>query len=259
MIRLVVGLMCSVVGLVSCIPGETARNESTGAYGKALREFKPGSPIPRADPKRKVPAPPVAGNYLFDTTVDGRDGELTFEASMTVKHPRPLEGGSLEVTNYSQDEYDDSTYSIQIWHHDGVFTKSSSWARNEYPACTYSPPYKELEFPMKVGNAWSASSKCDQTENPRLYSARFKVLREESLELAGEKVETYVFDAKWSILTVNENIEGQTTNWYSPKYGVVVKYESSATRRGHQDPKPKNPFKARSLIRSTQPSSSDAV
>lgn len=250
--------MCSVAALAGCIRQVPELAGSASAYDKALREFRPGSSIPRPDPKAKPPQPAVAGTYEYETTIDGQQGELTFVKTVTVKLPRPLEDGSFELTTYSEDEYNDSNYSVEIWHSQGVFTKSSSWPRNEYPDCTYSPPNRQTAFPLKVGKTWTASSKCS-SDRPRLHSARYRVLREESIEVAGEKTETYVIESKWKIITEWEHIEGVSIEWYSSRYGLALKGEDSSTRRGHDQPKPKDPFKSRSSIKSTQPSLSGAA
>lgn len=92
---------------------------------------------------------------------------------------------------------------------------------------SYSPEQKRVQLPLHVGASWhDHGGGSDRTED-----ATAKVLRTETLTIAGQQVLTYVIETTTSF-TGSESGTRDQTWWYAPSWAVPVKWHEKQS--GHR-------------------------
>ena len=230
----------------SASPGETPTSTvSPGASGTPTAGGSP-APTPSGVPSPKT----VAGGFVVPTAgaytvrVEGHEG-VRFSAfgfcnrdfpATTTLHIKDQYAGRDSSTSY---EFDIAYSSLHSERHIYRYTKAGVFLEYEFAqvSCAgraqstnlkYSTPQQKVELPIRVGATWSGSGgDADRTET---YHA--KVLRKETLLIAGRSVETFVIETSVN-MTGKEHGTRLQRWWFAPSLGLPVRtYEKYDAAQG---------------------------
>ena len=98
----------------------------------------------------------------------------------------------------------------------------------------HAPPLPEFKFPMAVGSTWPANTSYTNPNGSKVeVKGESKVVRVETLELAGKRWDTLVIQTETTFqVTPGPYGHYAGVRWYAPAARSVVKYEDSVARKG---------------------------
>lgn len=251
--RLILLLFVGFVAAVACLPNDrtvssheedqgaghqaTSGGPTTGSQNESEGSTSDSGPKPTAKggrgstPIYKAPAgPPAEGTYFYKDTLreDGK-AEQVSEGQLQIERVEKSDGQVEQFNNRSfrfREPWISSTW-VHRWSSEGVLRPFQVFANEEGNSgreapCFYTSPILIIQFPLSLGLEWSTSAKCGQ-QKPRQYTYDVRAERIETLQVAGDRVETILLT-----LDINEGSANGTTKWnqnywYSPVHRLMVK------------------------------------
>lgn len=209
-------------------PAPTAAPESTP---------EPTSPPPAAsdddlgEPQDPGPtSPPRAGVYRYRIT--GEDGNSA-ESDTTIRDLRRDDGEVVQEVEGGGGGF--QSVDTYVWTADQVVVASSVYSFGDDEAdCDWEPDVVYAKLPLKKFATWESTSKCAISgfgPTPIVVNREQTgtVTGLERRRVAGEVLDLWVIDADVEIDATGFRIDAQTTNWFSPKYGLIVRTEGSGS------------------------------
>lgn len=192
-------------------PSPQAGGSSTEATGTLVN--REGELNPPGSETRSAALSPKAGKYIFLQEGSGPFGDTRYDITVT------LEVVQVEESLFRVEIHRDSKYIsegfVERWTPSGIYRetrKSTFKMTDEVQACRFEDSEPIVQFPLRVGDSWEYRGRCDSTS----FSSTHKVLRTETLDIAGENVKAFVIRREASQ-------DRYLTSWFSEEYSLPVK------------------------------------
>jgi hypothetical protein len=184
------------------------------------------------------PTPPRPGTYKQRLTTTTNGSTTTSDLTVKIENEASSAGSTTQRLTASTDK--GTSVSEVSWKPDAVRMLSNTFGTGQNAAtCTWQPPIETLPIPVTTGATWSSDSSCTisaygQTEKVH-ETVQAKVARLERITEAGTAIDCWVMSRVVHIDGTGMypfTIDTTSTDWFSPKYGEIVKSESETKSSG---------------------------
>lgn len=202
-------------------PLETGDVISVG--GEPEREQGPaGDPV-----STPLSEPPAAGFYAHRITVSG-GFNFTGEFDVQFHEPESISGGRRQRQEWKiQGAPQEFTYEWRGTQLLLTYAKQTGPDGTSYE-CRFDPPRLELRLPMRVGESWTATTKCgDVTE-----TLEAEIVRTEQIHVGGIPVDTFVIRSTIESSDGENESTSKVTSWYAPEQRLFARVDSVIESNG---------------------------
>ncbi len=182
-----------------------------------------GSREKKKIPKAESKAPVEKKGKIFDVGSEWVY-RLSIPTTMTIKIIKEVSVNESKALMYSvfTDE-DSSNYLLQIHDEKGLFIAG---AGNEETSLTFRPFVTSFMYPLKIGSRWKTSYVRSDQPDLRLVSEA-SVTDYRKIKVPAGEFECYRIDHKTYLESNPENVVN-STDWYSPKVGLVMQISEAS-------------------------------
>jgi hypothetical protein len=222
--------------------GGSGGEEETGTTVKG-RERTPATTTAPAPTSPPPPPPPGAtfttpGKYTYRVTGTASGQPVDTTSTLTVDPPNGADQRTSQSTQQGTQEQilrrqADGVYLVNLKINAGFVAKEFR----------FEPPALSFPIPPTIGRAWSWEAR--STDGKTNVKSSFKILRNETIDVGGERVDTVVLELVTE--TSGDIVSTMTsTLWVSQRYSLIVRTDSKGTS-------PLGPSETSSKLQSTRP------